>query len=160
MWSWCLCAVAAATVAESAAGEQQDYEDDEEDREHRHLPGLGWVGLAHAYLRFLFVLRPVRVCATLSTALFTEALAWSTRPSFFRCLSPVSAPVASFTRPLALSMCLSVMNAPDLGEGASGRVGASGERGRSAARSVRPRSRKRPRRCPSSQRSRRARCGS
>jgi hypothetical protein len=68
----------------------------EEDREHRHLPGLGWVGLAHACLRFLFVLRPVRMCATLSTALFTEPLAWSTRPSFFRRLSPASAPVASF----------------------------------------------------------------
>src|SRR5438105_2476048 len=43
--------------------------------------------------------------ATLSTALLTELFAWSTRPSFFRCLSPaVRAPAASFARPLALSM--------------------------------------------------------
>jgi hypothetical protein len=30
--------------AESATGQQQDYDDDEQDGEHGHLPGLGWVG--------------------------------------------------------------------------------------------------------------------
>jgi hypothetical protein len=70
--------------------------------------------LAHVYLRFLLLLRPPRVSAILSTAFLTELLAWSPRPSFFRRLSPVSAPAASFTRPLTLSMLLSVMKPPDL----------------------------------------------
>jgi hypothetical protein len=52
-----------------------------------------------------------------------ELLAWSARPWFFRCLSPVSAPAASFARPLALSMFLSVMKPPD-------RVGAEFPSGR------------------------------
>src|ERR1019366_7494100 len=47
---------------------------------------------------------PVRVSATLSTVFFAEPLASSTRPSFFRCLSPLSEPAACFTRPFALSM--------------------------------------------------------
>jgi hypothetical protein len=34
-------AAAAASVADSAAGQQQDYDDDEKDREHGHLPSLG-----------------------------------------------------------------------------------------------------------------------
>jgi hypothetical protein len=38
-------AAAATSVAESAAGQQHDYDNDEEDREHHHLPG-GSVGLA------------------------------------------------------------------------------------------------------------------
>jgi hypothetical protein len=60
---------------------------------------FGSVGL-HARACY-FLLRPVRVSPTLSTAFFAEPLAWSTRPSFLRCLSPVSAPAASFTRPLS-----------------------------------------------------------
>src|ERR1019366_4141533 len=69
---------------------------------------FGWVGL-HARACFYFLLRPVRLSPTLSTAFFAEPLAWSTRPLFLRCLSPVSAPAASFTRPFALS----VMSSPD-----------------------------------------------
>jgi hypothetical protein len=58
----------------------------------------------------LFGLRPVRLSVTMSKAFFAEPLAWSTRPSFYRCLLPVSAPAASFTRPFALSMFLWVMS--------------------------------------------------
>ena len=61
---------------------------------------FGWVGF-HARACY-FLLRPVRVLPTLSTAFFAEPLAWSTRPSFLRCLFPVSAPAASFT----LTFCL------------------------------------------------------
>jgi hypothetical protein len=69
---------------------------------------FGWDGL-HARACYLW-LRPVRVSPTLSKAFFAEPLAWSTRPSFLRCLSPVSAPAASFTRPFALSEFLSVVH--------------------------------------------------
>jgi len=59
-----------------------------------------------------FLLRPARVLSTLAIAFFVEPFTWSTRPWFLRCLSPVSAPAASFARPFALSMCLLVMGAP------------------------------------------------
>jgi hypothetical protein len=56
------------------------------------------VGLVLAYVLYrLFLLRPVRV----SKAFLAELLAWSTRPSFFRRLFPVSAPAASLMRPFA-----------------------------------------------------------
>ena len=44
---------------------------------------FGWVGL-HERACFYFLLRPVTVSATLSTAFLAEPLAWSARPSFFR----------------------------------------------------------------------------
>src|ERR1022692_4268394 len=110
-------AAAAAAIAESAAGEQQDQDDDEQNCEHGSPPESQLRWLARVYLCVLFLLRPVTVSATLSTAFFAEPLAWSMRPSFFRCLSPVSAPAASFTRPFALSMFLLVMNPPDRGCG-------------------------------------------
>jgi len=59
---------------------------------------FGCVGL-HARACFYF-LRGVRVWVAFASAFLTELLAWSTRPSFFRCLSLVSAPAASFARPL------------------------------------------------------------
>src|ERR1019366_9216991 len=98
------------TVAESAAGQEQNYDDDEQNRDHGSPPRSGWVGSRVVYFCFLGL--PVRASATLSTASLTEPLAWSTRPSSFRRWFPVSAPAASFTRPLALSMFLSGMNPP------------------------------------------------
>jgi hypothetical protein len=62
---------------------------------------FGWGGL-DARACFYFLLRPVRVSPILSAAFFAEPLAWSTRPSYLRCQSPVSAPAASFTRPCLL----------------------------------------------------------
>jgi catalase-related immune-responsive protein len=84
-------ATAATAVAESAAGQQQNDEDDEQDREHGSPPESQLVGSAHTCLYRLLRLRPVRLSVTISTAFFAEPLAWSTRPSFFRRLFPVSA---------------------------------------------------------------------